>query len=423
MVCIDTITLTNILNPHHGPFMKFSQFLLFMLLSVKTISAQEKQFVYIEADNKQLFNVTINGKVYSSTSSGYVIIPKLSNGEYEAVVSFAGEALPEHHFKYVIDKKDIGFILKNFGEKGWGLFDLQTLVVIMASDPNLANVPAPVVEKPKEEYNPQISFEKKKDIVPLTPQPDEQVSTLTPAPPPVKSDTILSASNTTNFQVIPPIDVIKVVDQTSQKALPPQPGSEVAKTTEIKKVAEVKGAMGIYLTYVDYTDKASDTVQLIIPADTIAKGSSGETGSNGNRTIASSNPTKDDPRFLNMEVNRSEKEGSKEINVNDSRSPVLSNSNCTNPATESDFNKLRRRMALQTTEENKMNEARKVYKNKCFTTSQVKGLSTLFLSDEWRYKFFDVSYNFVSDVQLYSMLETELIDPYYINRFKAMIKK
>ena len=80
-------------------------------------------------------------------------------------------------------------------------------------------------------------------------------------------------------------------------------------------------------------------------------------------------------------------------------------------------------MALQTTEEAKMKEARKVFKNKCFTTSQIKGLSTLFLSDAERYKFFDVSYNVVTDVQLYSSLENELIDPYYITRFKAMLRK
>jgi hypothetical protein len=44
------------------------------------------------------------------------------------------------------------------------------------------------------------------------------------------------------------------------------------------------------------------------------------------------------------------------------------------------------------------------------------------MSDEGRYKFFDASYNFVADAQVYSSLEKEFIDPYFVNRFKAMLR-
>ena len=33
------------------------------------------------------------------------------------------------NFSTVINKKDHGYLVKDFGEKGWGLFDLQTLSV------------------------------------------------------------------------------------------------------------------------------------------------------------------------------------------------------------------------------------------------------------------------------------------------------
>ncbi|HEY8387764.1 MAG TPA: hypothetical protein VIK74_04130, partial [Parasegetibacter sp.] len=45
---------------------------------------------------------------------------------------------PEQMFSVEIKRKDQGFLLKNFGEKGWGLFDLQTMAVSMAFSPDQA---------------------------------------------------------------------------------------------------------------------------------------------------------------------------------------------------------------------------------------------------------------------------------------------
>ena len=45
---------------------------------------------------------------------------------------------------------------------------------------------------------------------------------------------------------------------------------------------------------------------------------------------------------------------------------------------------------------------------------QIKGLSTFFLSDEGRYKFFDASFVSVADVSQYSTLQSEFIDPAFL---------
>ena len=66
-------------------------------------------------------------------------------------------------------------------------------------------------------------------------------------------------------------------------------------------------------------------------------------------------------------------------------------------------------------------EAKKVFKTKCFSTLQIKNLSALFLTDESKYKFFDAAYQYVSDLENFSTLQSELKDEYFINRFKAMI--
>ncbi len=405
-----------------------------------TAFAQEKHFVFIQSDNKQLFNVSLNGKVYSSNASGYVIIPKLTDGEYTATIGFAANAFPEQSFKYVIDKKDLGFNLKNFAEKGWGLYNLQTFAVTMAGDLNSSEV-AKVVEPPKEEYKPEISFDKKKEP-PVAKAEDKSVANNDAA---INNDQAKSTMATTPPSAVNETEkpgTTQVIAETPKATSEPVDNSAIASVESVgavnksafKKVAEVKGAMGVYLTYVDGNSK--DTVQLIIPVAGKKKASesdviSGNEVVSSKETKASKKASKEnDPQFLNMEVNGTKKEASaaktsstpKSSPTTDNAQPSL-NSNCTNLASDQDFSKLKRKMAQETSDEKMINEAKKVFKNKCFTTSQVKGLSTLFLSDEGRYKFFEASYNFVTDAQLYSSLEKEFIDPTFVSRFKTMLHK
>lgn len=79
-------------------------------------------------------------------------------------------------------------------------------------------------------------------------------------------------------------------------------------------------------------------------------------------------------------------------------------------------------MAASENDEDMLNEAKKYFKIKCFTTSQLKNLSTLFLNDEGKYKFFDTAYSYVTDTENFSSLQAELKEEYYINRFRAMLR-
>ncbi len=420
--------------------MKYFLHIVFLCFLFSTASAQEKHFVFIQSDNKQPFNVSLNGKLYSSTASGYVIIPKLTGGEYIATIGFAANTYPEQLFKYVIEKKDLGFNLKNFGEKGWGLFNLQTFAVTMAGNVNVTDVAKVDVEKPKEEYKPEISFDRKKEppVTKLETKPEDKPIVNDP-----KTSTEQATSTTVNAQ--------SSVATEAEKPVTGQVTTETAKTTSaandknvdaanvnlsaanksaIKKVSEEKGSMGVYLTYVDENSK--DTVQLIIPTAGKKKASENETVlgnevvSNKETKASRKSSKKDEPQFLNMEINGAKKDSATAKTYpaanNDNVQP-LSNSNCTNAATDQDYARLRKKMAQETTDEKMINEARKTFKNKCFTTSQIRGLSTLFLSDDGRYKFFDASYNFVTDALLYSSLEKEFIDPSFVTRFKAMLHK
>jgi hypothetical protein len=66
--------------------------------------------------------------------------------------------------------------------------------------------------------------------------------------------------------------------------------------------------------------------------------------------------------------------------------------------------------------------ALKDFKQKCFTTEQVKDVSFVFIRDEGRYKLLDAAYPYVYDPDNFTALESLLSDPYFIHRFRAFIK-
>ncbi|MEO5595299.1 MAG: hypothetical protein ABIR15_05270, partial [Chitinophagaceae bacterium] len=124
-------------------------FILFFC-TLQTFSQQE-YFVYLQTDNNQAFYIRINNNVYSSTSSGYLILSKLPDSTVSVTTGFPKNVFPEQQFNIPVSHKDAGYLLKNFGDKGWGLFNLQTLAVIMNSNP------------PGEKKSPEITGSKKND--------------------------------------------------------------------------------------------------------------------------------------------------------------------------------------------------------------------------------------------------------------------
>jgi hypothetical protein len=104
---------------------------LAVLFFMSAAFSQKVYFVYIESETAQPFFIKMNEQVYSSTNAGYLILSKLKDSTYSFAVGFPQNKWPEQSYKVEIKGKDKGFLLKNFGEKGWGLFDLQTLSVQM----------------------------------------------------------------------------------------------------------------------------------------------------------------------------------------------------------------------------------------------------------------------------------------------------
>ncbi len=101
---------------------------------------------------------------------------------------------------------------------------------------------------------------------------------------------------------------------------------------------------------------------------------------------------------------------------------VMVNSDCHAIATENDIDKLRIKMLMVGSDEERIAVAKKLFKQKCLLAAQVRALSELYRNDEGRYKWFDAAYPYVSDTGEFPELGKLLNDEYYRNRFKAMLR-
>ena len=111
--------------------MKRCLFLVLASCLMFAAQAQRVYFIYLQSENAAPFFVKMSDKVYSSTSTGYVILSNLKDSTYTFSVGFPGGKVAEKRFGVEITQGDRGFLLKNFDD-GLALFDLQTLNVIKA---------------------------------------------------------------------------------------------------------------------------------------------------------------------------------------------------------------------------------------------------------------------------------------------------
>ena len=395
---------------------RFLSVLIILSASIATY-AQQNHFIYLQTDNKQAFYVNMNGKLFSSSSSGYVVIPKLQNGNYNFTIGFPKNEWGQQTMAIKIDNNDLGFMLKNFGDKGWGLFNIQSLNVTMASS-------AAVNTNNTESQNKMDGF----------------------------SNVLADVVNTPSLKKS---DIEKVAAE-SKLSLPAAATATVLKEINtVKVITTILDNEGRSAIYIDKTDNVNDTVKLFIPYEKIIPVNEIKDEKRLEKKDEVNGDPKEDAKFLNIElpnpntIKDSTKDQPsaattaesiktvpvKEVNSNAEKTTVLTNavnetplkqqsinSDCKNLATDNDFMKLRKKMASENKDDNMIGVAKKAFKSNCFSTEQIKNLSVLFLKDDGRYRFFDAAYPFVYDSQNFNTLQMQLTDEYLINRFKAMIR-
>ena len=493
--------------------MKKITILLFLLILFTITEAQKVYFIYLQSENNEQFYTRIGEKIHNSSSSGYLILSNLVDSTYGMNIGVQGSQSPEQLFSVTINKKDKGYLIKNFGEKGWGLFDLQSFSIVMQSSNNAINVvktekresnpftdllakaaddstikekpvfvkavekkaevPVQIIEKKEEIQKPIVdpvklkvvdakqpiipevkkdeiqdnrkdslvvkAQEKKADIPEQVVEKKEEIQKLigdsinlkvVEVKKPdslnvIKKEELAIVSNEKKENEVIPIVETKGVEKTETPAIPVvekkvvrNPFVDEFQKSIVVKRSESSTTEGFGITFLDVTgDGSIDTIRILIPNEKVS-------------TVVAE-VKKGDLKFLdivstdttNVQVKEDQKvkvsENNKKPETIDK--PIQRSNNCTQLATDDDFFKVRRNMAAEISNDNMISEAKKIFRAKCFSTEQIKNLSSLFLSEEGKYKFFDASYPFVSDREKFVLLQSELKDEYFINRFKSML--
>jgi hypothetical protein len=106
----------------------------FLLLGVAIFvlfaaQAQKVYFIYLQSDNGSPFYLKMGDKIASSTSEGYLILPKLIDSTYSFHIGRPAKSSSEVKFTISINKSDRGFLLKEM-DGVLHLFDMQTMELI-----------------------------------------------------------------------------------------------------------------------------------------------------------------------------------------------------------------------------------------------------------------------------------------------------
>ncbi|HRO83186.1 MAG TPA: DUF4476 domain-containing protein [Niabella sp.] len=454
-------------------------FLLTGLFFCSFSNGQSKYFVYLQTEPAQPFYIKINNQNISANTSGYLILPQLKDGDYKLTVGFPQNKYPEQTFDFKIDSKDKGYLIKNFGNEGWGLFDLQTMSVQKpvsasenaiavkdekkeavpaenvsdftkvlskaANDPSLLEKPKPepvVVEPPKPEPVPEKVVVKETPVVKEQPkeevvvaQKEKPAETKVAEAPKESAKTITEEKNTIVEKPVekPVEEVVVMVKEESKKVVAEEKAANNAvnesesmtpvasKRSDVSQVSSTVSPQGVTMVYNDKDENGNDEqITIFIPEPK-------KVYSNVEQPKAA----KEIPEIVNPPVEKPAKFEVKEMppveqkqeNTDGPQIVIKTNSDCNAIANEDDFLKLRRRMANRDNDDQMISEAEKAYKSKCYTTAQIKYLSSMFLSNAGKFNFYKASLPHVSDADNFSSLRSEIKDDYYLGKFDALIGK
>jgi hypothetical protein len=447
--------------------MKRTLLICFFAFGALLLNAQKIYFIYLQTETGDQFFIRMDDKLYSSSSSGYLILSKLIDSTYSFKLGFPGKNV-DLDFTTTINKKDHGYLIKNFGEKGWGLFDLQSLNVQMSSssvkgttqinesnlqvnaftemlskatdDPSLKQnvVFASAAERKPVVIQTVQKEEKKPDVVAI--QKEKKPETISqPLDHPEEKKTEVAVVN--EKKVDSPGKALAVNSERPYKK---------SQVTRISGVATTGGFESVFID--EYENGNKDTVRIVIPAETgpIAIEESKPDSLKDNRK--SSNNNADTTQAMRVqaqpEVKKEETKKWSLFNLNKDKGKNETSANseagtkkeglkglwpfnkaktaetgepkqCDVIANNDDFLKLRRKMAGKTNDDGMLDEAKKYFREKCFTTEQVKNLSSMFLSSAGKMNFFELAHDYTSDKENFSSLQFELKDPFYIDQFKT----
>ena len=441
---------------------KAALFALFSFL-VCSASSQRIYFIYLQSETQRPFFIKLGDKLQSSSASGYLILSRLKDSTYTFAVGFTGKIQDEPVFTCPINKKDHGYLLKYFENKGWALVDIQTASIQMAASEGKKDASA--VDVPVNAFTDLLAKAADDSTLKQNNRLPEEKITAMVIPPVVKNEELNKSEGTkepttvrsgpadkegrldTSKDTAVPVPASTVIKQKEDsKASPinkPERKPAVADTFKLESVdtsqreSDVKKAglavalekpmnsnapftrskvarksesattEGLGLTYIDTNaDGSQDTIRLVIPEDV---------------SVRLNDTAIPDPAIVRKETEKPVTDSMLKTANNGSLKKADGKNSCRDIATDADFYKLRKKMAAGKSDGDMLTEAKRSFKAKCYTTRQVKNLGTLFLGDGGKYNFFEAAVLHITDPDNFVTLQSELKDDYFINRFKSLL--
>lgn len=327
---------------------------------LQQVHAQTFHYLYLETESGKPFYVRMQQKTFSSSASGYLLIPRLRAGKQVMTIGFPGDARPKEYA--IMLQQDAGYMLRKTSSGAWSLTDL--------SDP-LKIIPVPDSTTTSTSSSTQGSF-------------SDLLSQVVSDPELANEKKSSSASG------------VKTGDST-MLTLEPEASidKKSAKPVLVQTISRQAGPTGWNALYIVQNGDKGDTVSVLIEAPS--------------------------EMAIEAQTARTQKDSSITTAQTKVDAPVKPNT-CKSVAGMPEFLRLRKLMAAQQREEAMTEQARKFIRNTCISTDQAKRLSDLYLTEKERYAFFDLVYPNITDPDRFPELEKQLTDTYYINRFRAMLR-
>jgi Domain of unknown function (DUF4476) len=390
-----------------------NRFLLVCLLWIGlSAAAQRPSFVYIQTEPAQPFVVSMGEQVFKSSHSGYLILSKLTDTVYAITVNFPTTQWPSQYFTLRVNHADKGYLLKDFGDKGWGLMDWQKLTTQFSQQPVSKNQPAGELKSDDDDFasllakasgdpsliaskpvKPQesISIElpvleaAKKEISITKELPKPKDTTVAELLVVVQSASAKDSLVKENTSTVSDSKPVQTIEQTSQRYIEQKQDSsktvvysQAVATSVVTRRAESSTTEGFGLVFVDtYANGNSDTIRLIIPNNTETKAIS--------VTVAL---------------------------------PV----HCKELATDEHANEFKKQLTLAVIEQKMIAVAKQQLATRCYSTKQVRALSSLFITDQGKYDFLLEAWSSIADKENMISLSNVFVSKETADRFNELLQ-
>jgi hypothetical protein len=181
--------------------------LLMAVFAFTGVGAQQANSVHIQSENNQPYYVQWKGSSYSSSSTGYLVIPQVPPGGHNLVVGFERYEVPGYALSFTITDKSRAFTLRQGIDNSLSLFDM-------------------------------VSFDLTRGTIATKEQLDEaSAKAEPPAPKPAEASTGGAT----------------------------EPGKDQPPVLRVKKIFDKASAEGIDQVYIVFNGTKMDTVALFIP--------------------------------------------------------------------------------------------------------------------------------------------------------------